>query len=172
MNAPSLVRRRALLIAPLALLAATPAWARSDKKSDKKKDGEAAPPDPSVKIQPFAVPIIEKGKLVNYVFVNLTLKMAHDVPVTVMAEKEPLLRDAIVRAAHRTPFTRSDTYNEVDSAKLQAAVLREAAVLVGKGKIASVEITKQIPRKQAPHPSGARRPAAAAPTAVAATAHH
>lgn len=171
MNAPSALRRRALLIAPLAFLAASPAWANSDKKSDK-KDGEAAPPDPSVKIQPFAVPIIENGKLVNYVFVNLTLKMAHDVPVTVMAEKEPLLRDAIVRAAHRTPFTRSDTYNEVDAAKLQAAVLREAAVLVGKGKIASVEITKQIPRKQAPHPSGARRAAAPAPAAVAATAHH
>jgi len=149
----SIPTRRALL--GLVLLAsASPAWANSAKK----KEGEGAPPDPTVRIQPFAVPIIDGGKLVNYVFVNLTLRMATDVPVTVLANQEPILRDAIVRAAHRTPFTKSDSYNEVDSAKLQAAVLKEVAALVGKGKVASVEISKQIPRKQVPHPSGVRRP--------------
>jgi flagellar basal body-associated protein FliL len=157
--------RRAALIAAL-VAGSSPAWASSEKK----KEGEAAAPDPTIKIQPFAVPIVENGRLINYVFVNLTLKMAHEVPVTVFAEKEPLLRDAIVRAAHRTPFTRSDSYVEVDAGKLQAAVMREAAALVGKGKIASVEITKQIPRKQVPHPSGVRR--TTAPAAVASAAHH
>ena len=158
---PALTRR-------LALAAVLSAFAgQALASAPKKKDGEAEP-DPTVKIQPFAVPIIENNRLINYIFVNLTLKMAHGVPVTAFADKEPQLRDAIVRAAHRTPFTRVDSYNEVDAAKLQTVVLREAVVLVGKGKVASVEITKQIARKQVPHPSGPRKPAAA----PAAVAHH
>ncbi|HQR91582.1 MAG TPA: hypothetical protein PLH31_20370, partial [Caulobacter sp.] len=82
--------------------------------------------------------------------------------------------DAIVKAAHRTPFTASDTYSEVDAVKLKAVVMREAATLVGKGKVVSVEITKQIARKQIPHPSGPKRAAAAASGghAAAAAAHH
>jgi flagellar basal body-associated protein FliL len=153
MNRHSTLTRRATLGLVFVALA-SPAWASSEKK----KEGEGAPPDPTVKIQPFAVPIIDGGKLVNYIFVNLTLKMAPEVPVTVLANQEPILRDAIVRAAHRTPFTKADSYNEVDPAKLQAAVMKEVATLVGKGKVASVEISKQIPRKQVPHPSGVRRP--------------
>jgi len=104
----------------------------------------------------------------------MTLKMAPTVLVTAMEGQEPLLRDAVVKAAHRTPFTASDTYNEVDSVKLKAVVMREVAVLVGKGKVASVEITKQIARKQISHPSGPRRATAPAPGGppAPAAAHH
>lgn len=148
--------RRAALAAVL-LMAAGPALASSPKKKEGKEgEGEKAPEEPIVKIQPFAVPIVENGRLINYVFVTLSLKMAPEVPVTVMEGQEPILRDAIVRAAHKTGFMKADSYNEVDAAKLKAAVLREAASLVGKGKVASAEIVKQIPRKQLPPPS--RRP--------------
>lgn len=147
--------RRAALVAVL-LAAAGPALANSkkkeEKKGEKKGEGEGPPPDPIVKMLPFAAPIVENGRLVNYVFLNLSLKMAEGVPVTVMEGQEPILRDAIVRAAHRTPFNKADSYNEVDEPRLKAVVLREAAVLIGKGKIASVEITKQIARKQLPPP--------------------
>ncbi len=170
MTARSAFTRRLLLVAAM-LAVAGPAFASGPPK---KKEGEAAAPDPTIKLQPIAVPIIVDGKLLNYVFVNMTLKMAAAVPVTVMDGQEPLLRDAIVKAAHRTPFTASDTYIEVDSAKLKAVVMREAAALVGKGKVASVEITKQIARKQILHPSGPRRPAAPASAghSAPAAAHH
>lgn len=170
MTAPSAFTRRFLVTAAL-LAVAGPALASGPPK---KKEGEAAAPDPTVKLQPIAVPIIVGGKLLNYVFVNMTLKMAAAVPVTVMDGQEPLLRDAVVKAAHRTPFTASDTYSEVDAVKLKAVVMREAATLVGKGKVVSVEITKQIARKQIPHPSGPKRAAAAASGghAAAAAAHH
>ncbi|WP_425999324.1 hypothetical protein [Caulobacter sp. DWR1-3-2b1] len=150
---------RRLLIAAAMLAVAGPALASGPPK---KKEGEAAAPEPAVKLQPIAVPIIVDGKLLNYIFVNMTLKMAAAVPVTVMDGQEPLLRDAVVKAAHRTPFTASDTYVEVDAAKLKSAVMRETVILVGKGKVASVEITKQIARKQIPHPSGPKRAAAPA----------
>jgi hypothetical protein len=170
MIARSALTRR-LLIAAALLVVANPALASGPPK---KKEGEAAAPDPKIKLQPIAIPIIVDGKLLNYIFVDMTLNMAAAVPVTAMQGQEPLLRDAVVKAAHRTPFTASDTYNEVDSVKLKAVVMREAAVLVGKGKVASVEITKQIARKQISHPSGPRRAAAPASGghSAPAAAHH
>ena len=168
MTRSDLISRRSLLTASLALLA-TPAFARSAKKEEKGKEGGGTPPDPIVKLQPIAIPIIVNGRLLNYIFVNLSLKLAATVPVTVMAGQEPLLRDAIVKAAHRTPFTAPDSYVEVDAARLKAVVMREAVTLLGKGKVASVEITKQIARNQISHPSGPKRPNAQAP---AAAEHH
>jgi hypothetical protein len=171
MTARSALTRR-FLIAAAMLAVAGPALASGPPK---KKDGEAAAPDPTVKLQPIAIPIIVDGRLLNYIFVNMTLKMAPAVPVTAMEGQEPLLRDAIVKAAHRTPFTASDTYVEVDAVKLKAVVMREAVTLLGKGKVASVEITKQIARKQIAHPSGPKRaaaPASAAGHHAPAAAHH
>jgi hypothetical protein len=130
---------------------ARPALANS-KKEEKKGEGEAPAPNPILKMQPFAAPIVEDGKLVNYIFLNLSLMLAEGVPVSVMVGQEPILRDAVIRAAYRTPFNKAGTYNEIDSAKLKSVVLGEATRLIGKGKIASVEITKQIARKQLPPP--------------------
>ena len=162
---------RRFLIATALLAVAGPALASGPAK---KKDGEAPAPDPTIALQPVAIPIIVDGKLLNYIFVNMTLKMAASVPVTVMDGQEPLLRDALVKAAHRTPLTAPDTYVEVDAVKLKAVVLSETASLVGKGKVDSVEITKQIARRHIPHPSGPRRasPPASGGHAAPAAAHH
>jgi hypothetical protein len=151
MTAPSAVFTRRTALAALLMAVASPALANS-KKEEKKGEGEAPAPDPIVKMQPFAAPIVEDGKLVNYIFLNLSLKMAEGVPVTVMEGQEPSLRDAVIRAAYRTPFNKADTYNEIDEVKLKSTVLGEASRLIGNGKIASVEITKQIARKQLPPP--------------------
>jgi hypothetical protein len=156
MIARSDLTRRAL-IASVLLAMAGPALASSPKKKEG-KEGEAPAPDPIVKLQPIAIPIILDGRLLNYVFVNLSLKLAPTVPATVMAGKEPFLRDAIVKAAHDKPFTAADTYNEVDAVKLKAFVMSQAVGLVGKGKVASVDIVKQIARRQLPLPARARRP--------------
>lgn len=150
MTASSAFTRRTAL-AVLLMAVASPALANS-KKEAKKGEGEAPAPDPIVKMLPFAAPIVENGKLVNYIFLNLSLKLAEGVPVTVMEGQEPVLRDAVIRAAYRAPFNKSGSYNEVDEARLKTVVLSEASRLIGKGKIASVEITKQIARKQLPPP--------------------
>jgi hypothetical protein len=146
MTRPSPVARRAFLTASLALLA-SPVFARSAKKEKKGgKDGEEEAPDPVIKLQSMALPIIAAGKLVNYVFVQMTITLKPGVLVTVFEGKEPLLRDAIVREAHNKPFVRPDSYVALDEARLKASVLRETNGLIGPGKVALVTVVKQTPR--------------------------
>lgn len=154
-----LIARRTLL---LALLAATPAWANAAKK----KEGEADPKvDPVIRLQSMALPIIVDGRLVNYVFVQLSLTLRPDVPVAVFEGKEPLLRDAIVREAHSKPFLRPDSYVALDEARLKASVLREVNGLIGPGKVALVTVVKQTPRNFMAPPAkpGAPKPGTAKP---------
>uniref|UniRef100_B0T1I0 Uncharacterized protein n=1 Tax=Caulobacter sp. (strain K31) TaxID=366602 RepID=B0T1I0_CAUSK len=159
---PSLIARRALLLAPLALLAATPALANSPKKKGKEGEAEAAP-DPVIKLQSMALPVIVDGRLVNYVFLQSSITLKPGVLVTIFEGKEPILRDAIVREAHTKPFTRPDSYAALDEGRLKASILRQANALIGPGKVAMVTIIKQTPRNFVPPPKpgtqGAKKPA-------------
>jgi hypothetical protein len=138
------------------VLAAHPALA-SDKK--KAKEGEGEPKaDPVIKLQAMALPIIADGRVMNYVFVELSLTLAPHTEATAFAGKEPLLRDKIVRLAHRTPFTRPDSYVALDEPRLKAAVLREAVALAGAGKIASVTVIKQTPKNRVAPPAKPSKP--------------
>jgi len=152
MTRPSPIARRALLLVPFALLGATPALASAPKK----KDGEAAKADPLIKLQAMALPIIADGRVINYVFVELSMTLLPKASPTVFEGKEPLLRDTLVRIAHRAPFTRPDSYVAVDEARLKAVVLREAVALVGPGKVASVNLIKQTPKSHVPPPRPAK----------------
>jgi hypothetical protein len=151
MTPPSSIARRALLLAPLALLAATPALANDPKKKGKDGEGEAAP-DPVIKLQSMALPIIVDGRLVNYVFLQSSITLKPEVPLTVFEGKEPMLRDAIVREAHSKPFMRPDSYVALDEARLKGSILRETNKLIGPGKVAMVTIIKQTPRNFVPPP--------------------
>ncbi len=144
MTRPSLTSRRALLTASLAMLA-TPAFARSAKKEEKGKEGEEKV-DPIITLQSMALPVIVDGRLINYVFLHMSITLKTGVPVTVFEGKEPMLRDAVVREAHAKPFTRPDSYVALDEARLKASVMRETSTLIGPGKIAKVTVIKQIPR--------------------------
>lgn len=157
MTDPATPSRRLLLATALnacALVAAGPALASSGKK----KEGEGQALDPTYKLGSMTIPIIANGRVVNYVFVAMTLKLASGTEVESFKDKEPALRDAIVRAAYKTPFTRPDTWKEVDGPRLTGFVLGQCAALFGKGKVASVEIVKQIPRQQLmpPKPNAAK----------------
>lgn len=146
MTRPSLTSRRVFLAASLALLA-TPAFARSAKKEKKGgKEGEEEAPDPVIKLQSMALPVIAGGRLINYVFVQMTITLKPAELTNSFEGKEPQLRDAIVREAHSKPFIRPDSYVALDEARLKAAVLRETNRLIGPGKVALVTVVKQTPR--------------------------
>jgi flagellar basal body-associated protein FliL len=151
MTHPSLIARRALLLAPLALMAATPALANNPKKKGKEGEGEEKA-DPVIKLQSLALPIIANGLLVNYVFVQASITLKPEILLTVFEGKEPMLRDAIVREAHSKPFMRPDSYVALDEARLKASILRETNRLIGPGKVAMVTIIKQTPRNFVPPP--------------------
>jgi hypothetical protein len=147
----SILSRRLLLSLAAAATMAGPALASSEKK----KEGEGQALDPTYKLGSMTIPIIANGRIVNYVFVALTLRLTSGTEVESFKTQEPLLRDAIMRAAYRTPFVKQDTWQEVDGPRLQAFVLGQCAVLFGKGKVAAVEISKQVPRKRVMPPNAA-----------------
>jgi hypothetical protein len=145
MTRSSSIARRTVLLAPLALLAATPALANSPKKKGKEGEGEPVP-DPVIKLQSMALPVIVDGRLINYVFLQSSITLKPGVLITVFEGKEPILRDAIVREAHAKPFIRPDSFVALDEARLKASILRETNALIGPGKVATVTIVKQTPR--------------------------
>lgn len=141
-----MLRRAFVTLAAFALLAA-PAHASEG-------GGEKKEPDLKyVDLSPVALPIVVDGQLVNYVFVYVRIHLNNGANSVKLREKEPYFRDALVRAGHRTPFTKPDDYLVIDTAKLKAALYREAVAISGPGLIKSVEVTSQAPKKRSGLPT-------------------
>lgn len=134
---------RALLVSALALTATT-AHAAGGGGGEASKDKEGAQ---FVDLAPVALPIVSRGSLVNYVFVNVRIHLNAGVNVPKLRDKEPYFRDALVRAAHRTPFTDPKDFMAVDAAKLTAAMKREAVAIAGPA-VKSVEVKAQTPKRR------------------------
>jgi len=128
---------RRLAIAALLVLAGTPAVAKEEKK-------DAASASNDVDLTPVAVPVVVAGQVRNYIFVTVRITAKQD--PNAIRQFEPLLRDAVVRAAHATPFGRADNYNLIDEPRLIAALNGRFPAIVGAGKIKSVSIPKQQPK--------------------------
>jgi hypothetical protein len=141
-----MIRRRLLLALPLAA-AAWPLGARADDAVAHKQVGQY------VDLLPVALPIVADGQLMNYVFVNVRLNLTTGTDTSRWRAKEPFFRDALVRAAHETPFVLAGDYDHIDAAKLTATMTRAAQAITGPGVIRSVEVLKQAPsrRPRVPH---------------------
>jgi hypothetical protein len=140
---------RASIIAALALaLLAAPAAASgpSGKESETKEIGQY------VDLQPVGLPIVANRKLVNYIFVYVRINLTSAANTSKLREKEPYFRDALVRSAHRTPFTDPRDYNRIDERKLIDTMYREAVAITGPGQVKSVIITSWSPRWKIPTP--------------------
>ncbi len=132
------MRRRALIAASITvpgLAAASTARA-----------GDAPSPATSLSMAGVGVPIIVDGRVRNYVFVSLRLHLGGSTTPESLRPKEAYLRDALVRAAHRTPFVVADDWTRVDVAALSASLMRSAASIAGRGAVARVEVVSQSPR--------------------------
>jgi hypothetical protein len=138
-------RRWLIALAPLLILGSA-ARASEKPKAPKADVGQY------VDLQPLAMPIVVRGQLVNYVFVYVRLNLTTGADTVRLRVKEPYFRDALVRAAHRTPFVVATDYQKVDEAKLTATMMREAIALVGPGLIRSAVVTSQAPQKRVPQP--------------------
>ena len=143
---------RHALIAAIAALVAGGGHAAEPKKEGKGDVGQY------VDLQPVGLPIVSKGQLVNYVFVNVRINLTTAANAAKLREKEPFFRDALVRAGHKTPFTDPANLSQVDAARLTAAVARDAGAIAGPGQVRSVVIVSQAPRRHL-------RPARSAPSA-------
>lgn len=114
--------------------------------------GESAKPpaDQSVTLATVALPIVADGRLVNYDFVSVKILLTARADPTQLKTKEPYFRDALVRAAHRTPFTLPNDFNHLDQSKLKAAVMRDASQIAGPGQIAGVTVLSETAQRRVP----------------------
>lgn len=105
-----------------------------------------------VDLNRIGLPIVWRGRLVNYVFVMARLKLAPGRDGQVLRAKEPYLRDVLVRAGHRTPFVDPADLSRVDERAFDATLLREARAIAGSGLVVGVEILSQQPRRRMSRP--------------------
>jgi hypothetical protein len=132
----------------VAALALTLAIVPQASASSTPKDKAAAPVANYITLEPIAAPIVVRGVVVNYVFVTLRVELVAGTnaqTLDALRAKEPHFRDALVRAAHRTPFTVPANLTVVDEQKLTAAFLAEARAIGGRS-VSGVKITEQIPK--------------------------
>jgi hypothetical protein len=134
------MRRRDLIAASMtAPVAAAATMARAD-------DRPAA--GASLGIAGVGLPIISGGRLRNYVFVSLRLHLGGSATPESMRPKEAYLRDALVRAGHRTPFVVADDWTRIDATALSASLMRAAVPIAGRGAVTRVEVISQAPRRR------------------------
>ena len=117
-----------------AVIAALPLAAASAALAQQRQSGQY------VDLAAVGLPVVVDNRLVNYVFVYVRINLTASADMVRLRDEEPYFRDALVRAGHRTPFTRFDDYTRLDEAKLKAALYQSAVAIAGPGAIASVEI--------------------------------
>ena len=140
------MRRITLLIAMAASLAVSAVQAA--------ETGPKPGDEQAVTLSPVALPIVVDGRLANYIFVTVKVLLTHAADPLVVRDKEPYFRDALVRAAHRTPFVLRNDYNHIDGAKLRSVLFREASAITGPNIVRDVVIVEQTPQHHlaSPHP--------------------
>ena len=102
----------------------------------------------SINLTGVGLPIIVGGRVRNYIFVVLKLHLGEGHALDAVKAKEPYLRDALVRAGHRTPFVLADDWNQLDAQALSASLIRSASTLIGRGAVTRVEVVSQTPRRR------------------------
>ncbi|WP_426028372.1 hypothetical protein [Brevundimonas sp. TWP2-3-4b2] len=101
-----------------------------------------------ISIAGVGLPVIAGGRLRNYVFVTLRLHLGGSATPESMRPKEAFLRDALVRAGHRTPFTVADDWTVIDARAMSASLMRSATAIAGRGSVVRVEVVSQTPRRR------------------------
>ena len=133
--------RRRDLVATAAVLAAVARPALAE-------EAPAAGQNLNLNMPGIGLPVIVGGRLRNYVFVSLRLHLGGAATPQTMQAKQAFLRDALVRAAHRTPFVVADDWNRIDTAAVSASLMRSAATIAGRGSVTRVEVVNQAPRQR------------------------
>lgn len=139
------MRRRDLFAFGTLALAGTVASATPAAASDPKSAPAEVVP---LNIGGVGLPIIVNGRIRNYIFVTVSLTPGPGHTLEQVRAKEPHFRDALVRAAHRTPFVVADDWTVIDSDAVAEALMRVAPSISGAGSIASASVALQSPRRR------------------------
>ena len=133
---------RIALLSIIALGLAVPALA-----SEKPKEDGNGPVGQYIDLVPMALPVIAKGMIQNYVYMRVRVNLSPGVDSAKAREKEPYLRDALIHAAYKTPFTRADSYLKLDEVRLGAVLAQQSRGFLGPKSVASVVVMSQDPQR-------------------------
>lgn len=120
--------------------------------ADSGPGGDASPA--VVNLAGVGLPVIAGGRVRNYVFVGLRLHLSPSADMNAVRAREPHFLDALVRAAHRTPFTVEGDWSRLDAATLSRSLMAAAGRIAGAGKVTRVEVVSQTPRRRTGIPTG------------------
>ena len=142
------MRRRDLFTVGTLALAGAAATTASASSSAAKPEPAAETGPVSLNIAGVGLPIIADGRIRNYIFVTVRLTLGAGQTPQTMRAKEPFFRDALVRAAHRTPFVLADDWSRIDDAAVSAMIMAAAPGLSGAGSVTRAEVALQTPRRR------------------------
>jgi hypothetical protein len=134
--------RRAIASLLFALALAAPTIALAEKPAAKAGSGQY------VDLAAMALPVVDAGRIKNYVFVAIRLELSPKADSTRWRTKEPYFRDALIRAAHRRPFSVPGDWTRVDETALRATALAEAVKIAGPGVVTRVTILSTTPQRR------------------------
>jgi hypothetical protein len=143
--------RRLLVLSALSLLAATPMALAEPPKGGHGAPAEGEGDSPSDKeisrsidLQGLVFPMFdERGKLKNYLFVSARMLAGPGKDVWKYREQLHFIRDAIIRAAHRTSFNVKGDFNKLDEKFASETLLKAANDVVGdKDALVSMTFTQ------------------------------
>lgn len=106
-----------------------------------------------VDLSAVGLPVISHGRLVNYVFVTARLILGSAAYAAEVRDKEPYLRDALVRLASRTPLNPPGDLNHIDERSVRTCLLGESARLVGPRGVVGVQVVAETPQRRLPRPA-------------------
>ncbi|WP_421731543.1 hypothetical protein [Brevundimonas sp.] len=112
----------------------------------KKPEGETAAA--SVNIAGVGLPVTSNGRIRNYVFVTVKVHLGPGTTIEAMRAKDPFIRDALVRTAHRVSLAMPNDFTRMNENAINAAVMAIANVVVGHGGVTASEVLMQTPRRR------------------------
>lgn len=135
------MKRRDLIAAAAVTAAAGPALAAGPEGAEGAGGGQ-------MNLLATGLPVIVDGRIRNYVFVSVRLSLAAGADLAAVRLKEPYFRDALVKAAHRTPFTTAGDVTRLDAAGIARELTRLAPSIAGRGQVQRIEVVGQTPRRR------------------------
>lgn len=146
--------RAVLLAAALLLLA--PAGALAGEGHGGGKEGGEKIDIHYFDLATVALPIVWQGRVINYVFTDVRVNLSLKADVNKAREKEPFVRDALVRMGSATPFVKPWDFVHVNQPALFAALKPAADRIVGPGQVTGFAVLKETPRHRSnlPRPPG------------------
>lgn len=132
--------RRAFLTVGLVAATASAAPAKASEEAEPSGPG-------SYDLTVVGLPVVVDDRIRNYIYVRLKLYVAAGTEPMSLREKDPHIRDSLVRMAHRRPFTVAGEMNRLNAAAMAGHVMATAIRVCGRGVITRVEVTEQQPQR-------------------------